>query len=658
MHSRTNYVFPRRRELGMKKLHARALILGWAIASILATTTSLPAAETISGRVTRGATGLIGIDLDVFDTSENSVAVTGDSTDGSGFYQLTVPSPGDYLIRADASQIDGVADLYYNQQFLRSNATTITVPSNSDVPNINFNLPTGFDISGTIRAGGFPLSNIDIDVFAANGDFLSGYPGVSIANGTYSVGALPPGSYLIKADPDPALGQFYEQRFFGGDPDKDNATPIVITASDRTGIDIDLVLGGLITGTIISTSSGLPLDGIDLDLFDALGDRVPQGGKSQIDGTYTLGPVPKGTYFLRADPLSLLGWPRVYYDGISSVGSSTPISVLNVNTTPGINFSLSPGGTISGRITDAMSMANMAGVDLDGFDSLGRRVDPTALSAIDGTYTFGPLPPGSYFLKADPSLMQGSIPVFYDGQIDMDLAQTIVVTEGANTPNIDFALTPGGQIQGTITDSMATPLAGIDLDIFDFATKLRVSGGAKTLMDGTYAIGPIPGGNYIVRADPTVLQGFAVEYFDDRGLKSLADMVVVTVPAATTNIDFALQLGGSISGTVISQTTGAPIVGMDMDVLIAGTFVRLDASDSTDINGDFALGPFPPGTYLIRADPDSMTQPYKRTYYGQEFVKSRGAEIPIVAGQMGTGFDVEMPDFFTSVRRLPWELLE
>lgn len=56
-----------------------------------------------------------GIDLDVFVDGGGSVAITGGVSDISGNYTLTLPGPGTYVIRADATQGIGVADEYFNK---------------------------------------------------------------------------------------------------------------------------------------------------------------------------------------------------------------------------------------------------------------------------------------------------------------------------------------------------------------------------------------------------------------------------------------------------------------------------------------------------------------------------------------------------------------
>jgi len=117
-------------------------------------------------------------------------------------------------------------------------------------------------------------------------------------------------------------------------------------------------------------------------------------------------------------------------------------------------------------VTDADSATPIADVDLDCFDSLGRRIDITARTQADGTYLYGSLAPGSYFLRADPSARQGRLEQYYQNQSDIGQAMLIDVAAGSDTSGINFAIEPAGWIEGVVMTESSQPLAGIDLDLF------------------------------------------------------------------------------------------------------------------------------------------------------------------------------------------------
>ena len=604
---------------------------------------------TVSGRVLNDATGfgVVGIDLDVFDAAGKSVTVTGGISRSDGQYTMVLPAPGSYTIRADPKVDDFFVDQYFNQVFLRSQATVIAVADNATISNIDFRLRPGFQIRGFVQSQGAVLPNIDLDLYHSSGEFLSGYPATTAADGSFVLGALPPGTYLLKADPDPAKGQFFVQSFYNGALELAGATPIVITSSDATGINLDLLPGGTVSGRVVDKVSGAGLPDLDLDLFDTNGLRQPFTVQTDAAGNYVLGPMPAGAYLIRADPTLAQGYARAYFPDTPFITQATPVTVVSGKATEAVDFVLTKAGSISGTITAAGSGLPVGSIDLDIFDSSTNRLDVTAKSDVSGAYTLGPLRPGSYFLRAQPGPTQGRQLQYYAGRPDINGATAVVVQAGGNTPNIDFQLEPAGWIEGLVQNASGLPLAGVDLDVFESPAGTRLTKGGRTDAFGKYVVGPLPPGQYKLRCDPTAQQGFAIEYYADKAARPSADAVTVTASSGTTGVNFVLDQGGSLAGRVTDAVSGAPVAGMDIDVLEAGSLAQLDQSGTTDADGRFLVGEVPPGNYLLRADP-LATQQYMRTYHP-------GTDLPAAATvvAMSTGGNVTALDIRVLVKPPP-----
>ncbi|HEX7401886.1 MAG TPA: carboxypeptidase-like regulatory domain-containing protein, partial [candidate division Zixibacteria bacterium] len=102
-------------------------------------------------------------------------------------------------------------------------------------------------------------------------------------------------------------------------------------------------------------------------------------------------------------------------------------------------------GTISGLVTDAQT-----GLPITGAHVLAMGIDchASGWSDSNGFYTIPHLQPGAYVVRASA--------FGYQEQIYPD---SIIVMAGQNTPDIDFALTPGssggtGSISGRVTDEV------------------------------------------------------------------------------------------------------------------------------------------------------------------------------------------------------------
>jgi len=603
------------------------------------------AVPTISGQVKNANTGfgIAGIDLDVFDYATGSaVTITGGTTNATGNYTVTLSGPGSYIIRADPNQTDGFIDEFYNEVYLKSQATPLALGDTTALTGINFTLSIGYNISGRVYYGVSGLDAIDIDVYASNGEFLSGVPGTTSGGGYYTVGAVPAGTYYLRAEPAPSLGQYYVVTFYGGGPDIAGASPIVVTNTSVGNININLTPGGAIGGKVTAKSNNAPLEGIDLDLFDSNRNYMNVTATTAADGAYLIGAVAPGNYRLRVDPTVSQGYPRLYYINALNFSLAQDILVTAGTTTPGINFSLPSAGTISGVIRSSATTNPIANIDLDCYDLMGNRVDITALSGADGTYRIGPLPPGSYVLRADPNHTQGYLLQYYNHKTDGLTADTIIVASGADTGSINFDLADAGWVQGTVWGPGAIPLPDIDLDVYDAATDQRQTLGGKTAADGAYIVGPLAPGGYKLRCDPTITQGFAVEYWNSKVRLANADPINVAAAKGTMSINFNLDLGGSLSGTITSLLTSLPIQGIDLDVFGSSSGIRLDQSAKTDAAGYYELGPLPPGTYILLADvPAGLL--FAHLYYLNSRSAVGASVLTVNAGTQLPHIDLSLP---------------
>src|SRR5206468_3823033 len=128
---------------------------------------------------------------------------------------------------------------------------------------------------------------------------------------------------------------------------------------------------------------------------------------------------------------------------------------------------------------------------------------------------------------------------------------------------IDFALELGGSISGTVTDALGTPIAGAYVS----ANSNTGYGSAASAADGTYTITGLVPGNYVVYASaltcPISPPGgacvtYPTKYYINTYDYNAATLFTARRSSTLTGIDFALEVGGSISGTV-TDALGTPI---------------------------------------------------------------------------------------------------
>ncbi|OZB83406.1 MAG: hypothetical protein B7X41_04520 [Microbacterium sp. 14-71-5] len=216
-------------------LLAAALMFTGAGAASAAPTTGT---GSVSGTVTRAADGqpAAGVFVDV--RGDNGHFVT--STDDTGAYRISNVAPGQYTVFFSDPQLE-LAKQWWNGAANPQSATPITVADGVDLTGIDASLDPTVSISGSVLVDGAidmrgGSSHIAV-VAEAGGEFI----GMSYvhADGTYSV-KVGPGTYTVRAEPTEGLAYAVAPQYYSHAASASDATPVVVSTSDTTGIDFDL----------------------------------------------------------------------------------------------------------------------------------------------------------------------------------------------------------------------------------------------------------------------------------------------------------------------------------------------------------------------------------------------------------------------------------
>lgn len=230
-----------------------------------------------------------------------------------------------------------------------------------------------------------------------------------------------------------------------------------------------------------------------------------------------------------------------------------------------------------------------------------------AITGPDGKYTISSLKVGSYIVRADAAGTE-FISEYFDDVLERSDATLVEVRTGEETSGIDFGLAEGGSISGMVeTDADGSPIEGIWVIAEDAG---KTVGSVQSQSDGSYIITALPTGSYLVRVDTTGTD-FVREYFDDAMTPDDATSVDVTAGSETTDIDFGLALGGSISGRVTADADGSPI-----------TTVTVRAEDFSTGLGLGKTSPQPDGSYKIKGLPEGdyrVSVDTKGTHFTKEW---------------------------------------
>ena len=518
-------------------------------------------------------------------------------------------------------------------------------------------------ITGTVTdaASGAPLSGVGIYVADSSGNY-AGWA-TSNVSGVYSQTGLPPGTYYVRTYN--SLGYIDELYDDHSCEPSDcypytAGTPVVVTAGTVTpNINFVLVLGGSITGTVTDAGTGQPLAGVDVAVMSA-GSNMSYFVMTNASGVYTATGLATSTYEVWTS--NSLGYLDEKYNDVPCNGSDcwsvkgNPVNVTIGAATGGINFGLVLGGTISGTVTDVTGALPVANVRVGVHNAAGIELRSGATDAT-GQYAVTGLPAGTHYVSTAASgnylnEIYADIPcpscsMTSGSSITIPTGATgVAVTLGATTPGIDFALSPGGSITGTVTDAATgLPLTYVGVEISNGA----VSGWAQTDASGVYTIAGLYTGTYSVSTYSMSTSGAYVnEVYDNVPCRDMycygvvGTGVQVTAGAATTGIDFGLARGGSITGTVTSAVTHAPLQYVYIRIYRAGSKYESFMA-YTDASGVFVAGGIPTGTYYVVTD--ASWEGYVDQLYGGQACPhvactvTDGAPVSVTIGAATSGID-------------------
>ena len=570
-------------------------------------------AGSITGTVTEDGTGTLleDVSVDVYNTSGNWKGQG--TTDASGTYRIqTGLTTGTYYAKTWNSD-HYLNELYDDLPCVSSctvtNGTPIGVTTGSTTTGIDFALTPGGLITGTVTDDDtlLGLEDVVVYIYDDSGDYVTGVN--TDANGHYTNSfGFPTGDYFLRTwNDDGYIDELYDDMLcVGGCTVTEGSAVGVTSGSTTSGIDIALVLGGSISGTVTVDGSGAPLDTGYVRIYDGSGNSLLSAYPNSSGSYETAEGLPSGTYFARAR--SFEGYLEELYDDIScafgcTTTEGTPILVTEGSPTTGIDFELAQGGGISGSVTDDSTHLGIDSGYINLYDAGGtsrRALYPDA----SGDYSASNLPAGTYYARTES--FEGYWDELYDNLPCPDSCTVtdgtpIAVTGGATTTGIDFDLARGGAISGTVTD--ASTHLGLDFGRVNIYES-----------DGDWVTRGYPdaSGNYISQKTLAAGTYYALTYSFEGYIEELYDNIpcvggcsvttgtpiVVAANATTTGIDFALAVGGLISGTVTDDSTHAALDTGYVNVYdSAGTWMTNGWPNSS---GDLHLGGSPSDGDLLR----------------------------------------------------------
>jgi Carboxypeptidase regulatory-like domain len=496
------------------------------------------------------------------------------------------------------------------------------------------------------------------------------------SSGTYTA-SLAPGTYYAftqLASTSGLINEIFDNVKCTGPCSSNTAafsgTAIIVTSGSAQTRSFALTPGGTIAGTVTDTA-GAPLQGVPVRVFAAgLGEPIAAGQAStDVAGAYSIGGLPTGTYyaFTNVSTFSVSGTPQnvvneIYNDifcaGVCNVLSGDEISVTIGATTPGINFALSTGGRITGKVVDSLTQTPIPGVQVVVAARFGLGISNVAsgTTTATGDYAINGLPTGSYFVYTNTGnaineiyndiTCPGSCPF---GEF-LAQGQPVTVTQGGTTPGVDFGLDPGGTFSGQVVAAGSlAPLSG-SLTIYRQVGTFLIFSRA-TVTSGTFTARGLPTGTYFAAA---FVNDYVPKVYGGTDCFPCASSVIlsgapisVTAGGNTPGVDFLVDRLATISGTLTNAATGAGLPEQSVQLYRAGSSSAV-AFATTNAAGTFTFPFISGGTYYVATNTGQYANkvynnvPCPGGFCSSAFAIANGTPVPVSAGATAANVDVAL----------------
>ena len=316
----------------------------------------------------------------------------------------------------------------------------------------------------------------------------------------------------------------------------------------------------VLSGTVVAADTGAPIRRVQVRAMTSDG-KDNQVALTDEQGRFELRELVGGRYTVTA---SRTGFVGLQYGQRRPNERGTPVEVAPGQRLDKLAMALPRGGVIAGRVMDEFGEP-LAEVQVQVLRSMmqggGRRMMPAGRGDTtddQGAFRIFGLQPGDYVVsatlrnsssmivngRAAPEAEQGYAPTYYPGTPSVTDAQRVTVGVGQEVTGVAFGLTPtrvsriSGRVVGGTRES-ARDFVSLMPDEPAVGGFGIGGGGGQVQPDGTFEIGGVAPGRYILRTQPR----------GPRDGDTLVGMATVTVAGADlAGIVLTLQRPGTLRG--------------------------------------------------------------------------------------------------------------
>ena len=545
-------------------------------------------------------------------------------TDKNGFFSFASIPDGSYYLETFSScqKQRKYIDAWWNKNggdFSCQNADPIDLTSPGQ--SYDFTLKTGNIIQGQV-VNKDKKTLPDISIIASDKCKKNIYA-QSITNelGKYSI-VIPDGTYYLFTDTtcdskNNYLGQWWNGR--QGTIDCRKAYGIQVKNSKKKKfVDFELSLAGTLVGTIMSNEKK-PLVNTCIAVYRDCNNPPIIVFKTNSKGQFSEKILP-GTYYIKTD-FSCKMYPSLTKKGIdntlngnvfidewwhssmsaSNCHDSEPIKIIQSQPSESIDFILSSGGGISGRVMSIDGNV-LSDIIINIYDQSGEKSLYSTKSKINGLFNIM-IPSGSYFVKAQPS--KNRKPIHYidqwwnenNGSIHIQGARQLIVKDNKFKKNIFFKLHKGGSVTGMVFTPGHKPIDDARI-VASNPQKDLIWSYTKSNKYGQFLISGIPEGLQLLRFDTTSAPKHILHHWTQG---AITEHTIFVESGNIKHIDpFILPIGGAISGSIFTKQ-GDPIPDV-CAVAVQNCGNVYFGHARTNEKGQYLIKGLPEGNYYVQTN--------------------------------------------------------
>ncbi len=611
------------------------------------------------------------------------------TTAPDGSYQFTGLPLGDWTVTVDPTTMPDSLLPTGDPDGGTDNTASITLAVGSETA-----LGQDFGYQGPGSIGNLVWSDLNSDgLFAAPETGVSGvhvtittvingitvtYTVMTAADGMYSVAGLPLGDFTVTLDPADlpagALPTFDADGI--ATPNTSNVTLEVGSETSDTqdfGLSVPATLGNFVwndlNGNGVQDAGEPGIAAVEVNLLgtDGFGHPVDITVTTDAGGLYRFENLAPGEYSIMVTPSAgyqpapkgLGGNPNA-----DSNGLTTGVTVTSGMVDLGIDTGLYLPTALSGRVyfdADAGGTPSatepgipQVTVTLTGTAGSGSPVTLTTTTAVDGTYAFTDLAPGTYTVtESHPAAWADGLDLPPAGAVTTtnDVISQITVASGTPVTNVIFGEL-GWAVGGVVSiDGTATPIGGVLItlrgtDVLGnlveqtFTTALCEADALVTCVPGGYEFPNVPPGTYtLTENQPAGLNSGSV---------NPGDVIEFVLSGAALPGNHFTEVASSVSGLVYIDTNDDGVrdaeewPNPDIAVTLIGTDIAgnpVSLVTITDQNGNWSFADLRAGTYTITvSQPDNLNDGKVTVGTLGGTAGSNTVTVTIAAGVAGTGY--------------------